>query len=614
MASETLGSELTWRDHLASLSNIRLLFLMLWDTSPWLLIGTIFVRLARAVLPAALLWIPKQILDGIIAYTQHHGDLRRVWQLLALEIILALVADLLSQANTVLDALMGERFTRYVATRLIEHVGALDLAAFEDPVFYDKLERVRAQATGRMFLITSIMNAAQESFTAVTLSTALMVFSPWLVALLVVATIPTLIGEARYSRMSYSAFFTHTPQRRALEYLRLLGSWADSAKEVRIFGLVSHLSSKYRSLSQSIYQENKELAIKRAVGGWILGLLAALGYYAGYVVILKAALAGAVSIGTFTFLTGSLARSRLSTQRVFIYINGISEQAILLTDLFKIFEMKPSIHSLPNALPIPRPIREGFEFRDVSFSYPGTKNSVVRGINLRIHPSERVALVGPNGAGKTTIVKLLSRLYDPVDGQILLDGIDLRNYDLTELRSNISVIFQDFMRYDLTVRENIGFGNLRALTDDQRLQTAATKGGAAKLIDKFPQRYEQVLGRRYKDGTDLSGGEWQKIALARAFASDAQLIILDEPTASLDARAEDDFFRRFRSESTGPMAVLISHRLSTVRMADKIIVLDQGKIREEGSHDELLSIGGHYAELFRLQAAAFFEGVPNAGG
>jgi ATP-binding cassette subfamily B protein len=614
MTSATLETDLTWRDHLASLGNIRLLFSMLWATSPWLLIGTIVVRFARALLPAALLWIPKQILDGIIAASQQHGDLRRVWQLLALEVTLALVADLLSQANTVLDALLGERFTGFVATRLIKHVAGLDLATFEDPVFYDKLERVRGQATGRMHLFTSIMNAAQEFFTVITLSTALIVFSPWLVVLLTAATIPTLIGEARFSRMSYAAFFHRTPQRRAIEYLRLLGCWADSAKEVRIFGLASHLASKYRSLSEHIYQENKGLAARRAVGGWILGLLAALGYYAGYILVLKAAVGGLISIGTFTFLTGSLVRSRMSTQRVFLNLNGISEQAILLNDLVKIFEMTPSIRSLPNALPFPRQIREGFEFRDVSFSYPGTKDFVVRNINLRIRPGESVALIGANGAGKTTLVKLLSRLYDPVGGQILLDGNDLQNYDLSELRSNISIIFQDFMRYDLSIRENIGFGNLRMLTDDHRLRSAAKKGGAEKLIDKFPLGYDQVLGHRFRDGTDLSGGEWQKMALARAFVSDAQLIILDEPTAALDAQAEDEFFRQFRSHSTGLMAVLISHRLSTVRMADKIVVLDHGEIQEEGTHDDLLKLGGRYAELFKLQVTAFLGGIPTATG
>jgi ATP-binding cassette subfamily B protein len=605
MASAKSETDLTWRDHVASLSNVWLLFSMLRKASPLLLITTICVRLARAVLPAALLWIPKQILDGIIAVSRHQGDLKRVWHLLALEMILALAADLLLQANSVLDALLGERLTCHVATKLIKHVAVLDLATFEDPVFYDKLERVRGQATGRMFLFTSIMNAAQETFTVITLSTALIVFSPWLVVLLIAATVPTLIGEARFSRMSYSAFFTHTPERRALEYLRLLGSWADSAKEVRIFELVSHLSSKYRILSEQIYQENKSIAVKRSVGGWTLGALAALGYYAGYVVILRAAVAGLISIGTFTFLTGSLARSRVSTQRVFLYISGISEQAILLTDLFKIFEMEPTIRSLPNALPIPRQIRKGFEFRNVSFSYPGSTNFVVRNINLRIHPAETVALIGANGAGKTTIVKLLSRLYDPVGGQIFLDDVDLKNYDVAELRSMVSVIFQDFMRYDLPIRENIGFGNIVELDDDQLLQSAAEKGGASTIIKRFPLGLDQMLGRRYKDGTDLSGGEWQKIALARAFASDAQLLILDEPTASLDARSEDEFFKRFRRESTNPMAVIISHRLSTVRMADRIIVLEHGQIREEGTHSELVRLRGQYADLFKLQAAAF---------
>ncbi len=610
MASGKEEADLTWRDHLRSLGNARFLFSMLWRTSPSFLTGIVVIRIVRATLPALLLWIPKQILDGIIAASQHHGDLRRVWQLIGIEVALAFLADLLSQANTVLEALLGERFTCFVATRLIDHVAGLDLATFEDPVFYDKLERVRGQATGRMHLFTTIMNAAQESFTVITLSSALALFSPWLVVLLIVATIPTLIGEARFSRMSYSAFFNRTPQRRALEYLRLLGSWADSAKEVRIFSLAAHLSSRYRALSESIYQENKVLAKARATGGWVMGVLSAMGYYAGYVVILKAAVAGSITIGMFTFLTGSLARSRMTIQRVFSYLNGISEQAVLLTDLVKIFEMAAVIQSPPNALPVPRPIRRGFEFRDVAFSYSGTKKTVVRNISFRIRPGESVALVGANGAGKTTLVKLLSRLYDPAHGEILLDGIDLKNYCLSELRSSIRVIFQDFMRYDLAVRENIGFGNLAAISDDSRLISAARKGGAEKIIERLPRGYDQMLSNRFKDGTNLSGGEWQKIALARAFASDAELLILDEPTAALDARAEDEFFRQFRSHSAGRMAVLISHRFSTVRMADYIIVLDNGSILEEGSHDDLLRLDGRYAELFRLQAAAFLDNAP----
>ena len=598
-ADETLWSRF------ASIGNVAPLFRMLWSTSPFLFLGTILVRMGRAVLPMALLWIPKKIVDGVIAVTHQHGNLSHVWHLLALELVLALVLDMLTQANTVLDSLLGERFTTDVAIKLIDHVTQLDLTTFEDPVFYDKLERVRGQATGRMVLLTSVMNAGQEAITLFTLFAGLILFSPWLVVLLSVSMVPAFIGEARFSKLSYSAFYKRTPQRRELEYLRLLGSWFDSAKEVRIFGLSPYLSSKYRDLSEEIYSENSKLAITRALGGWGLGMLAILGYYSGYVVVLRAALVAAISIGTFTFMTGSLVRSRMSIERAFTYLNGVTEQAVLLNDLFEIFELRPTITSPPNALPVPHICRDGIEFRNVSFRYPSTDIDVLRNVNLRIRPSEKLALIGENGAGKSTIVKLLTRLYEPASGEILLDGINIRNYDLLEFRARISVIFQDFMRYDLPVRENIGFGALSALMDDTRLMAASRKAGAHVLVNSFPNGYDQVLGRRFNNGIDLSGGEWQKIALARAFTNNAQLLILDEPTASLDAQAEDDFFRRLRGQSVGPMVVLISHKLSTVRTADHIVVLDSGEIVEEGTHDELVKLNGRYTRLFNLQAAGF---------
>jgi ATP-binding cassette, subfamily B, bacterial len=596
----------TWKSRLASVHNIKSLFVMLWQTSPFLFIGTIAVRVGRAVLPIALLWIPKQILDGVIAVLRGHGNIHHVWWLLAMELSLALIADLLSQANTVLDALLGERFTTHVALKLIEHVSTLDLATFEDAVFYDKLERVRGQATGRMFLLTSLMNAGLEAATLATLSVGLTIFSPWLAVLLVAATIPTFVGEARFSRLSYSAFYRRTPQRRQLEYLRLLGSWADSAKEVRVFRLASYLLNRYRILAEDIYKENAELAIARALGGWLLGLLAVVGYYGGYIVVLRSVLAAAISIGTFTFLTGSLARSRMSTERVFSYLNGVADQALLLTDLFEIFTLTPTIASSPHALAIPTDIRKGFEFRNVSFMYPGTNTCVVRNLSFTISPSERVALVGENGAGKTTIVKLLARLYEPTTGQILFDGVDLRQYDLDALRACISVIFQDYMRYDLTVRENIGVGDIASLADTRRVRSAASRAGLDKIVDRFMHGYDQMLGRRFKDGVDLSGGEWQKVALARSFAGNPKLLIFDEPTSSLDARAEEEFLRYFRNRREGPMAVLISHKLSSVRWADKVIVLEKGQVCETGTHEELIAMGGRYASLFQLQAAAFW--------
>ncbi len=316
-------------------------------------------------------------------------------------------------------------------------------------------------------------------------------------------------------------------------------------------------------------------------------------------------LAGGITIGMFTFLTSAFARSRGYIERILSGFNDISEQAIFLQDLFEFFEMRPEVRSLPNAIPAPRPIRQGFEFLNVNFNYAGSDRLVVQNINFRLYPGEKVALIGENGAGKTTLVKLLARLYDPTGGQILLDGHDLRDYDVDDLRHEIGVIFQDYMRYDMLVRENIGFGKVEALDDQARLETAARKSLAAGIISRFQNGFEQMVGRRFEGGVDLSGGEWQKLALARAYMRDAQLLILDEPTATLDARAEYEVFQRFAELTEGRMAVLISHRFSTVRMADRILVLSGGEILEQGTHEQLLALGGRYAELFELQAAGY---------
>lgn len=578
---------------------------MLWQANPLLFAGTIAVRFGRAIVPIGLLWIPKQILDGVVAITHGRGHVTHIWWLLALELLLASTADFLSQVNTVLDGLLGEQFTTHVAVKLINHVSSLDLSTFEDALFYDKLERVRGQATGRMFLLTSIMNAVQEGVTLATLSAGLTVFSPWLALLLIVATIPTFIGEERFSKLSYSAFFRRTPQRRYLEYLRLLGTWSDSAKEVRVFGLGSYLSSRYKQLADDIYGENAKLAVNRALGGWLLGLLALFGYYGGYLVVLRAALNSIISLGMFTFLAGSLARARMSTERVFLYLNGVADQALLLTDLFEIFTLTPAIASPSSALPVPHRIRSGFEFRDVSFAYPGSDRYVVQNLTFTIRPSERVALVGENGAGKSTVVKLLARLYEPTSGRILLEGHDLREYDLTSLRQCVSAIFQDYMRYDFTLKENVRVGSISASPDSLQIRAAADQAGLHTIIDKLQDGYDQMLGRRFENGVDLSGGEWQKVALARSFAGGAKLLIFDEPTSHLDTQAEDDFFRCIRHQDNSAMVVLISHRLSCVRWADKVLVLEKGRLCEMGTHEELVKHGGRYATLFRIQAEAF---------
>lgn len=598
--------DLTWQARLASLRYVRPLMSLIWNTSPPLVLGTAFLRLVRALLPVAMLWVSKLILDAVVALISHRGgSVAGVWKLVGLEFGLAVASDVLGRANALSDSLLGDRFTNRISVLLMQHATELDLSSFEDPVFYDKLERARRQTTGRLGLLAALLSLGQDSISLVSLSAGLLVFSPWLMVLLVAAVVPSFLGETHFSRLAYSVLFRRTPQRRQLDYLRLLGASAQSAKEVKIFGLGEYLTTRYRTLADSIDEENKALAIRRAMSGSALNLLSSGGYYGAYVVVLARTLSGSISLGTFTFLTGAFSRSRSYIEKILSSFNDISEQAMFLKDLFDFFELKPTIQSQPGAISGPRPIRDGFEFQNVSFAYPGSSREVLSNISFRLRAGEKVALIGENGAGKTTLVKMLARLYDPTSGRILLDGVDLRQYDVEDLRREIGVIFQDYMRYDAIVRENIGFGKVDRLDDQERIETAAYKSLAKSLIDRLPEHYNQMVGRRFEGGVDLSGGEWQKIALARAYMRDAQILILDEPTATLDARAEFEVFQRFAELTKGRTAVLISHRFSTVRMADRILVLAGGAILEQGTHHELLAAGGHYAELFELQAAGY---------
>jgi ATP-binding cassette subfamily B protein len=599
-------ADTSWRTRVESLRHVRPLLAMVWETSPPLMLAAVFLRLLRALIPLAMLWVSKLILDALVAWkTRGTGDSGLLWQLVALELGLAVASDVLGRFNALCDSLLGDRFTNRVSVRLMQHATRLDLASFEDPVFYDKLERARRQTTGRLGLLAAMLNLAQDSVSLISLSTGLIVFSPWLMLLLVAAVMPAFLGETHFTTLAYSVLYRWTPQRRELDYLRLLGASAQSAKEVKIFGLGSYLADRYLEVSNRIYLENKSVALKRAVFGSLLNLLSTVGYYGAYVVVLARTLAGTLSIGTFTFLTGSFYRSRTYIERILSGFNDVSEQALFLRDLFDFFEMEPRIDSRPGALPAPRPIRLGFEFRGVGFVYPGADRHVLKNINFTMESGEKIALIGENGAGKTTLVKLLARLYDPTEGVILLDGIDLREYSVEDLRKEIGVIFQDYMRYEMPARENIGFGKIDALGDHERISTAAAKSLASDVIGRLPLGLDQMLGRRFDGGVDLSGGEWQKFALARAYMRDAQVLILDEPTATLDARAEYKVFQRFSELTRGRMAVLISHRFSTVRMADRILVLANGEIEEQGTHDELVALGGRYAELFELQAAGY---------
>jgi ATP-binding cassette subfamily B protein len=429
--------------------------------------------------------------------------------------------------------------------------------------------------------------------------------------LLALAVLPSFLGETRYAALGYSLLFSWTQERRQLDYLRYIGASDVSAKEVKLFGLSDYLVGQYAQLSDEFYEANRQLAIRRAVVSSLLALIGSVGYYGAYLAIIYLTVtrhqspAGLFTLGVLTFLAASFRQSRDLIQRFLLSMAQLFEQALYLEDLFSFFDLEPRIRSTPGAVVVPSPIRQGFRFENVGFRYPGSERWAVRGLSFVLQPGERLALVGENGAGKTTLAKLLARLYDPSEGRILLDGRDLGEYDIESLRRNVGVIFQDFVRYDFPIRENIAVGDIGRLEDQPALEVAASRSLADSVIGRFKNGYEQLLGKRFEGGADLSGGEWQKLALARAYLRDAQLLILDEPTAALDARAEYQVFLRFSELTQGRMAVLISHRFSTVRMADRILVLKEGELVEQGTHAELLENKGLYSELFGLQAAGY---------
>jgi len=595
-----------WRERLAALRNVPPVLEIVWQSGPPVVTAGLIFRLFASLLPMGLLWITKLIIDSIVRAVSAHQPVQPgFWWLVAGEFGLAVLSTIITRIIDYLDSLLADKYTRHVSIRVMKHAAELDLLAYEDPVFYDRLDRARVQATDRLGMIRSIGLLVQQIATVISLSISIMLFSPWLMLLLVAGVVPAFLGESHFAFLGYAKNFRQTPIRRQLDYLRLLGGSREAAKELKLFGLNKFLTERFTHLSDQIYDENITLSRRRLIAGSFLSLVGTMGYYAAYVFVIWRTVAGALTIGTLTFLSGAILQASANIQQIFSTLSGIADQALFLTDLLAFFEMQPTIRSKPHALSAPRPILRGFEFRDVSFRYPGSPRLILDRMNFYLRSGERVALIGENGQGKTTVVKLITRLYDPTEGQILLDGVDLREYSLEDLYREIGVIFQDFMRYEMTARENIAVGRVEDLNDLALLRTAARKSMADTVIGRLPQGYEQMLGGRFDGGLDLSGGEWQKVALARAYLRDAQLLILDEPTAALDARTEFEVFRRFAELTMGKMAIFISHRFSTVRMADRIVVLDQGRIAEEGSHEQLTSIGGRYAEMFEMQAASY---------
>jgi ATP-binding cassette subfamily B protein len=597
----------TWRERAAALRNIPPVLKLLWESGPGMVSGNLSARILAALVPVATFWVAKTIIDMVMAKVKNPAAPfpSAIWFWLAAEFALAAFGNILSRTIGYFDTRIADNFSAEISLRIMEHAAKLDLASFEDPVFYDKLERARVQATDRVNMLNAIGNLIQQFITLTSLAIALIWYNPFLFVFLIVCVVPSFLGESHFAFLGYSLAFRLTPLRRELDYLRVLGTSRESAKEMKIFGLAPWLRERFNTLTGRLIAENRAMAGRRLAWGVVLSIVGSLGYYGSYAWVVVQALNGKLTIGTLQFLINSIAGAAAQIQALFSTFSGIADQALFLTDLLEFFAVQPKIRSAAVAIPAPRPIQHGFEFRNVSFRYPGAERLILKNLNFHIEPGERIALVGANGEGKTTFVKLMTRLYDPSEGQILLDGRDLREYDMASLQQEIGVIFQDFVRYEMPARANIGVGRIEYLADEHRLREAAHKSQAEDVLNKLARGMDQMLGRRFDGGVDLSGGEWQKFALARAYLRDAQVLILDEPTAALDAMAEYEVFRRFSELSEGRMAILISHRFSTVRMADRIVVLADGAIGEQGTHQELVGNGGRYAEMFELQAANY---------
>ena len=610
-------SNTSLKERFGALKNLRPFAMMVWGTSPQLMAASLALRLVRALLPVATLFIGKLIIDDVVALVQtsHQPETLQQWLnsgllnwlglLLIAEFMLAVLSDILGRIVSLVDSLLSERVSNSSSVRLMEHAATLDLEDFEDSEFQDQLERARRQTSGRMTLMGQLLGQAQDIVTVVSFVAGFIFFAPWLIALLLLALVPAFLGEAHFNAQSYSLDFGRTPERRELDYVRQTAASVETAKEVKIFGLNGFLIDRYMRLANDFYAANRKLAVRRARWGGLFTAIGTIGYYLAYAYIAWRTLTGEFSVGDLTFLAGSFRRLRALLEGLLTSFSTTAGQALYLNDLFSFFEVEPEILSPNNPRPFPQPIIEGFVFDNVGFRYPGAERWAVRHLSFTLHAGEVLALVGENGAGKTTLVKLLIRLYDPDEGRILLDGHDLREYDLDALRGNMGVIFQDFVRYSLSAGDNIAVGKIAAREDQDRIERAATRSQADEVIKRLPAGYGQMIGKRFKNGVELSGGEWQKVAIARAYMREAAVLVLDEPTAALDARSEFEVFKRFKELSSGKTAVLISHRFSSVRMADRILVLADGIVEAAGTHDQLMAQSGRYSELFELQAAGY---------
>ena len=565
-----------------------------------------FLRLLSAILPLLMLWVGKEIVDEVVLQIDAAAkDFYRLGGLIGLELLLALLSDFFSRGISLSDSLLGDQYSIRSSVQIIRKTSEINLDQLEDSEFYDKLERARRQTTGRVGLMSNVLSQAQDTVVIISLLIGVISFQPWLIILLLISIIPTIWNEIKFSGTSYSLVRGWTQERRELDYLRYAGASDLTAKEVKLFGLADYIAERFKSLSDQYYLASKSLAQKRALWGGFFNLLGTTAYYAAYASIVYQTVGAVFSLGDMTFLAGSFNRSRNQLQGFFGRFTAITERALYLQDYFEFLDMQFEKQLDQKNLPLPATIKEGFRFEKVGFKYPNSEHWVVRDISFTLKAGEKLAFVGENGAGKTTLIKLLLQFYKTTEGTIYLDNIPISDFNREAYQQYFGVIFQDFVKFELSLRENIAVGKIDAIKETDRLDAAAYKSLATEVVESLPLGYDQQLGKRFKNGKDLSGGQWQKIAIARAYMKDAEVLVLDEPTSALDARAETEAFDRFIKLTQGKTAVIISHRFSTVRIADRILVLKDGRVHEIGSHEELLADPKLYAELFLLQAEGY---------
>lgn len=596
----------SFKESFDALQYVPRFFSKVAQASPKLFTLNIIARILNAATPILLLWVGKLIIDEIIYLIDApEKDLSQLWIYVAIELGIAIVSDLLGRGITLTDALMGDLYSNSSSEEIIRKTAEVELYQLEDPVFYDKMERARRQTTSRVTLLSNILSQFQDIITVISLITALIVFEPWLIILLILAIIPSFLSEIKYSQKSYSLARSWTSERRELDYLRFTGASDVTAKEIKLFSLTDYIAKRFRDIAHKYYLANRSLSIKRSVWGGVFNLLGVLAYYGAYILIIFNVVSGILTVGELTFLSGSFNRLRSRMQGMFFRFSRISESALYLKDYFDFLDLETDQFTDAVRSLIPEQITSGIEFKNVSFGYPGSEKLVIENVSFTLKQGEKMAFVGENGAGKTTLTKLILGFYEPTSGQILLDGIDISKFEKTEYQKMFGVIFQDFIKYSFSAGDNIAVGNIEDRDNQDKIIQSAELSLADEVVEELPKGYQQQLGKRFTDGVELSGGQWQKIALARAYMKNAKFIILDEPTSALDARAEYEAFQRFINLTKGKTAVIISHRFSTVRMADRILVLKDGKILELGTHEELLENGALYEELFNLQAAGY---------